>query len=614
MKTSSWTMLAKQRRLVSSDLNLSLFSPLPMKVFTVGSLLVGRYAFQCQRRILPALLVDSHPLSLSNRAPHSAEALEGALRLASPFSYGNEASHVLFNCPFLRLPDLSTLRPGPRIESYETPTPPEAAVIDWLNNRAPRLIPSRHRAYIPVPFGLVDYFNSHIHLPQVAMLIASHQCHNEAATAEARKHKRNYSPTDFLRVIPADTVMSGSLLPHPSPSPTPENLPRTALAPSQPNLHPRPSQASTIAQPAPSSHLAPTRPQHLPPTGPCSDPKRPRIPDSAPSTSHPGPMPSSLDSTRPVGSSAPSSHRSNRGPYTKGKDAATGMAYTFKGKGSDKGFTGKDTFASSWPPSTPGPPKGFAKNSPWGSPKGAAKGSEKGKFQGKGFAPPTVFAPPANFSLLADHKFPQRPHSYLPNFNGQPGHIVRFASSKLPSSGFMLSSFIPNSAPISILLSRIFPLCTPPFISSFLYSSSHPTSLWPAWAYCPARRLIFQSPLPPSLLLYSAYSFLSPFPRPSPAPSFGPRVFSRCSPNVALPNEAAPVVDRARRCGLSPCRAINWCRLWCAAVHERCSYVPPMLPVRTMFIEAAEHQLHYSMCLGIISNTSYLSRSSHPRY
>ena len=335
------------------------------------------------------------------QGPHSAEALEGALRLASPFSYGNEASHVLFNCPFLRLPDLSTLRPGPRIESYETPTPPEAAVIEWLNNRAPRLIPSRHRTYIPVPFRLVDYFNSHIHLPQVAMLIASHQCHNEAATAEARKHKRNYSCTDFLRVIPADTVMSGNLLPPPpSPSPTPENLPRTALAPSQPNLHPRPSQASTIAQPAPSSHLAPTRPQHLPPTGPCSDPKRPRIPgtDSAPSTIHPGPMPSSLDSTRPVGSSAPSSHRSSRGPYTKGKDAATGMADTFKGKGSDKGFTGKDTYSSSWPPLTPGPPKGFAKNSPGGSHKGAAKGPEKGKFQGKGIAPPTVFAPPANFS------------------------------------------------------------------------------------------------------------------------------------------------------------------------------------------------------------------------
>ena len=116
--------------------------------------------------------------------------------------------------------------------------------------------------------------------------------------------------------------------------------------------------------------------------------------------------------------------------------------------------------------------------------------------------------------------------------------------------------------------------------------------------------------LPPSLFCL----FLSlPLPPPLPAPSFGPSVFSRCSPKVALPNEAAPVVDRARRCGLSPCRAINWCRLWCAAVHERRYYVPPMLPVRTMFIEAADHQLHYPMCLGIISNTSYLSLSSHPR-
>ena len=109
--------------------------------------------------------------------------------------------------------------------------------------------------------------------------------------------------------------------------------------------------------------------------------------------------------------------------------------------------------------------------------------------------------------------------------------------------------------------------------------------------------------------------FLSlPLPPPLPRAFFWPSCFLKVFAQCGLPNEAAPVVDRARRCGLSPCRAINWCRLWCAAVHERCSYVPPMLPVRTMFIEAADHQLHYSMCLGIISNTSYLSRSSHPRY
>ena len=49
---------------------------------------------------------------------HSAEAVDALL--ASPFSHGNETFHVLFNCSFLRLPDLSTLRPGPRIESYKT--------------------------------------------------------------------------------------------------------------------------------------------------------------------------------------------------------------------------------------------------------------------------------------------------------------------------------------------------------------------------------------------------------------------------------------------------------------------------------------------------------------
>ena len=151
---------------------------------------------------------------------------------------------VLFNSPFLRLPDLSVLRP-PRIDSYETPSPPEPAVQDWLNNRAPRLIPSRHRTYIPVPLGLVDYFNSNIHLPQVSMLIATHQCHNEDATAEARKHKRDFSPTAFLRIIPADTVMSGNRLPDiPSTSPTPETLPRTALVPSPSIIPPRPSQRS----------------------------------------------------------------------------------------------------------------------------------------------------------------------------------------------------------------------------------------------------------------------------------------------------------------------------------------------------------------------------------
>ena len=149
MKTSSWTMLDRLLRQASSDLNLS---PLlsPMKVSTMENL-VGRYAFQSHRQTLVRRFSSTVTF---RQGPHSGEALDGALRLATSFSYNNDASHVLFNSPFLRLPDLSVLRP-PRIDSYETPSPPEHAVREWLNNRAPRLIPSRYREYSQFPLGLL---------------------------------------------------------------------------------------------------------------------------------------------------------------------------------------------------------------------------------------------------------------------------------------------------------------------------------------------------------------------------------------------------------------------------------------------------------------------------
>ena len=58
------------------------------------------------------------------QGPHSAEALEGALRLAAPFSYGQDATHVLFNSPFLRLPDFASVLGSPRIDPHDDPTPP----------------------------------------------------------------------------------------------------------------------------------------------------------------------------------------------------------------------------------------------------------------------------------------------------------------------------------------------------------------------------------------------------------------------------------------------------------------------------------------------------------
>ena len=68
MKTSSWTTLDRPLRQVSFDLNLSPFLLLPTKVSTMANL-VGRYAFQCHRQTLLALLADSPPQSHFNKAP-----------------------------------------------------------------------------------------------------------------------------------------------------------------------------------------------------------------------------------------------------------------------------------------------------------------------------------------------------------------------------------------------------------------------------------------------------------------------------------------------------------------------------------------------------------------
>ena len=558
--------------------------PIPLLALTDESFYHGKLSWTLRFPVPPPDISGSARRFSSTvtfqQGPHSAEALDGALRLATPFSYTSDASHVLFNSPFLRLPDLSVLRP-PRIDSYETPSPPEPAVQDWLNNRAPRLIPSRHRAYTPVPLGLVDYFNSNIYLPQVGMLIATHQCHNEEATAEARKHKRDFSPTAFLRIIPADTVMSGNRLPDlPSTSPTPETLPRTALAPSPSIIPPRPSQPSTVsARPPHSSQSASTRPQHPPPTGPCSDPKRPRIPSkgSAPSGSHSGYMSQFPDNARPVGSSASSADRSGRGPY-------------HKGKGADKGtFKGKDKFPSDWPPLNRSPLKALRKILPGSPPKVLPRVLIKASLMVKVLLHLPYSHLPPTPHLLPVHKI------FLPiSFNShhfprcQPGHIVRLAVGIL----FLLPPLIWSSLshlsipsqfvivfPISSLFSRCslftpdssFPLLR--FLVSPLYTNPTPLKLLPTFlrgqpghivrlaTLTPLCPRFLCSPLsPPSFFSIYFLPLLPPF--SSASPLLRPYSLSRCLPKVARPNVAAPFVAIAQIGRLPPCRApLAWCRL-----------------------------------------------------
>ena len=238
----------KQLLMAMADLRPFHSSPSPMKVFIIVNS-IGHSVFLCRLQIPIPPREDSPPLSLFDR-DHTVQ------------RHWTKSS----DWPPLFLTEMmlaSVLRP-PRIDPQEDPAPPEHAVVQWLHNRAPRLIPTRYRQYHPVPRGLVDFFNSNIHLVQVATLIHTHLCSDEAATAEARSHKRDFTAHVFLRLTPPGTSAIGSRLPDfPSASPTPETLPPTALAPPPTLPAPRP-----FSLPAQSSQASFAR----------SDSKRPRLP------------------------------------------------------------------------------------------------------------------------------------------------------------------------------------------------------------------------------------------------------------------------------------------------------------------------------------------------
>ena len=142
------------------------------------------------------------------------------------------------------------------------PVPLEPAV-EWLNNRAPRLISHRYRQYSPVPLDLVDFFNSK------HPLSPGRYSHPKPSLQRWSSHLKYGTQRDnvrhaFLRVT--CTAAPGSRLPDRPASPTPETLPHTALAP--PPSVPAPCSAPCPSQ---SSQASSSRPQHLPPFFPSSE-------------------------------------------------------------------------------------------------------------------------------------------------------------------------------------------------------------------------------------------------------------------------------------------------------------------------------------------------------
>ena len=201
----------------------------------------------------------------------------------------------------------------------------------------------------------------------------------------------------------------------------------------------------------------------------------------------------------PVGSSASSSARSSPGPYGKGKDAATSLAYTIQGKGADKGtFKGKDSFPADWPPLTPGPLKALP-NIHGSLPQVLQRVLLKANPMVKTLLHlPCWHLPQA---VLANHK--------LFHF----AILIAFITPPWPAWAYCpaccraLCSISPG-----LMLSRLlyWHLCASPLSSPVL-------SLWPAWAYCPARRFTCFPPSPFSSfrlpLLFLASLASSPPPR-----------------------------------------------------------------------------------------------------
>ena len=71
------------------------------------------------------------------QGPRSNEALEGAIRVAAPFSYNSEASVYLTDSHFLKLPDFDPYLG--RLHRNVNPAPPDAATCAWLRSGALRL-------------------------------------------------------------------------------------------------------------------------------------------------------------------------------------------------------------------------------------------------------------------------------------------------------------------------------------------------------------------------------------------------------------------------------------------------------------------------------------------
>ena len=122
------------------------------------------------------------------QGPRSHEALEGAIRVAAPFSYNNEASVLLTDSHFLKLPDCDPYLGS--LHRNVNPAPLDAATCAWLRSGALRLSQRDEGDKSSVPLGLLAFFGSDISHKHVTELIRSHSTTDQDTVNRMRAEHR----------------------------------------------------------------------------------------------------------------------------------------------------------------------------------------------------------------------------------------------------------------------------------------------------------------------------------------------------------------------------------------------------------------------------------------
>ena len=216
------------------------------------------------------------------QGPRSNEALEGAIRVAAPFSYNSEASVYLTDSHFLKLPDFDPYLGS--LHRNVNPAPPDAATCAWLRSGALRLSQRDEGDKSSIPLGLLAFFGSDISHTHVTELIRTHSTTSQDAINRMRaehragrtafKMPRKPHPKQALleQAAQAKGAKAPPTPPPPHIAPLPEGFAIEAPVPSPRTTQPASARAKASKRPAPEGASSSSRQASPPPSDTQPDP------------------------------------------------------------------------------------------------------------------------------------------------------------------------------------------------------------------------------------------------------------------------------------------------------------------------------------------------------